>query len=278
MNEDNISLERLREASADIETIGDQLCSDNYADQTKALALLFIVRDAVIDVLNSLPTESDSIQELLTACDEDIAYFSAMVHNLLAHEDSTAIYEVAGYYTSLVGSLLRYAQLPPAEQLTTDIWVRYFNTSAGDVVVEEYSDDAMAREEILDLQIQLTNLRITLEKGADMSMEERYEVSMEIVCIREILFNIFREVRTYKLRGRLYQRGATMENAFIEDLREMEIIVPTILDEWECSEALQMIDRLIDLSSKIGDFLESSNVSLLRGPFIPIVPSSSGEE
>lgn len=106
MEEDNLLFERLSGAQQHIETIGDKLLSKNTSDLQEACALLFMVREAVIDVLGDLPVQNNSAQELLLSCEtDDIAFFSGMVNNLF-QADERGVYAVASYYTVLVGRLI----------------------------------------------------------------------------------------------------------------------------------------------------------------------------
>lgn len=273
MDETSILQERLWEAQQYIETIGDKLLSEHRADQYEACALLFLVREAVMDVLNNLPVKNGSIEELLLTCEtDDITFFSAMVNNLF-QEDTRAVYAVSTYYTRLVGRLIWFLQLSPEEQQNEYIEMPDFDPYKVDIIGEAYDDDeAYIRQDIIDIQIQLNDILCILGKWATMTYAERYEASMEIVRIREYLFNIFREVRHYKLSWKHYHRGALMERAFIEDLYEIDTIIPGIIEDGESHESIQLVQRLIDFSCKIERFLASSDVSLLAWPFIPIVP------
>lgn len=62
----------LLEAQKDIETIDTGLVSKKPADQYKALALLFMVRDTVVDILIEVfPKGNLSAQELLSSTMEE---------------------------------------------------------------------------------------------------------------------------------------------------------------------------------------------------------------
>lgn len=54
-----------------------------------------------------------------------------------------------------------------------------------------------------------------------------------------------------------------MEKAFIEDLYQIDILVPAIIDEGENVESISFVERLIDFSCKIERFLANGDYSLL---------------
>lgn len=273
MDETSILQERLWEAQQYIETIGEKLLSERRADQYEACALLFLVREAVMDVLDNLPVKNPSIEELLLTCEtDDITFFSGMVNNLF-HGDNWAVYTVSTYYTRLIGRLIWFLVLSPEKQKATHIEMPDFDPYKVDIIGEAYDDDENdIRQDIIDIQGQLNNILCTLGKWAAMTYAERYEASMEIVRIREYLFNIFREVRHYKLSWKHYHRGALMEKAFIEDLYKVDEIIPGIIEDGESHEGIQLVQRLIDFSHKIELFLTKGDHSFLEGPFRPVVP------
>lgn len=273
MDETSILQERLWEAQQYIETIGDKLLSERRVDQYEACALLFLVREAAMDVLDNLPIKNVSIDELLMTCEtDDITFFSGMVNNLF-QEDTRAVYAVSTYYTRLIGRLIWFLQLSPEKQKDEHIEMPDFDPYKVDIIGEAYDDnEAHIRQDIIDIQNQLNDILCILGKWAAMTYAERYEASMEIVRIREYLFNIFREVRHYKLSWKHYHRGALMEKAFIEDIYKIDEIIPGIIEDGESHESIQLVQRLIDFSHKIERFLASSDASLLAWPFVSIVP------
>lgn len=91
-------------------------------------------------------------------------------------------------------------QQPRKKQKSQVIEVPDFDSTKTDIVGEAYDDDeARIRDDIIELQKDLSDVLCILGKGPKMISGERYQASIEIVRIREYLFNIFREVRHYKL-------------------------------------------------------------------------------
>lgn len=105
-------------AEHNIETIGDILAHENLNRYHEALALLFVVRKAVIDIVYSVFTpENSSAQKLLKSyMEDDSEFFSIMVHNLLTQSNDRCVYEVVNYYASIVRALSSSFLIDPAKQ------------------------------------------------------------------------------------------------------------------------------------------------------------------
>lgn len=197
-----------------------------------------------------------------------------MVHNLLTHDDPTNAQKIAKYYADIVKTLLAsFAEDIPDQQRFELVLDQSLDTDFDDLHESDYDQNHLILKETAKMKKKLEEFRILLNPAYPSITEERYEIAIDIVRIREVLYNMFRKLKEYYLWEN-FQCADEMDAAFIEDLHQLDNVVTDIIIDGTSGEAEDMVVRLLDFLNRIELYIADFDVRHFSPPFVQIRTSS----
>lgn len=264
--EDTTHIEMLKEARNDLWTVGEMLLSWDRFDHCDWLATLFVVREAVIEVLEMFPKDKATKSLYVECCARDIMYFSAMVHDLLVNGASQCALDISSRYRSIVEVLL--AQLGTHRNPTQPLKIRWLTIDSFEEPDVPEINERIIREEIDDIQIELHELKQWIKVGRDNELRKRKAYAVELVRIRERLHQFFWCIHENAPdEESVIMALESFNDAFYVDDDQLGLIVSSLIDDGMCPEAPSMLDKLMDFAQRIKEFTKQWKYEVFLWPY-----------
>lgn len=242
---------------------GEKLSTDDVEIQKEALAIMFVIRERIINLTRGVA--HTSIQDIHNqVCYRDIVFFSAMVHDLLTYGNKRPAMDVMSRYASISGALdshfwgnksLRY----PIRDFTLDS----FPKNESDTVFKE-----------IDLVSDALNIRIAFHEIGEKLRDQKHDknksqLAIDIVYTWRLLQNLsttIRESEMYMMDEVDQEILDEWYDEFMYDISELWKIVLFIVYQKNPAITESIIKRMEDLARKLGEMIQTGNTVYLMWP------------
>lgn len=272
-------LKLIQEAQDNLKTAGLYLNTKQVEQHKSAAALMFLVREAVLEIFEESPKTRHTRPIYRSCLNDDSQNLSSATYNLLTHRDKSALLDLMKRYQSIVSGMYAYLdgggslQVRDLEELTKNWFIEDVEMDRGEF-----------RSEIVNLQVDIDALKKRLQWKEIIDTSESGEIdahvlhareilASDIICMREKLHRFFGVIH-----GEIDQEddeekcGIVWEfhTEMIEDYDSLGMIVAWIIDEWAIVEAIWMVERLADFAKKMFTYLENGDVHIFSESCIAI--------